>query len=421
MDEQLEIEVILADIASCLILMAFSIQSHRMHFNFGLYSSVLLAFFLHGLVFSILLLNKAIRSETKSDRWLSLFTFLAVLYITPFMLGYAGWYTRQPYRDILFYIPFQQNLLLPPVLYFYIRTLLDQSFSFSRKDWIHFIPAALYLGYSLLVFLADKLILGEYYFYSDGQDKDLATWYQVAGVLFLGFYLVKSLILYQRYQAISYNMLSFADTVMLRWARRFLTAFLLLLSIRCILFIYNPEWDSFGKKFWYYLGFSMLVYYISVSGLLNTVQSHTSLKDAKQEDEEKENEEEKGTPYTGPTASELPGLLLWKEKIADIMETEKLYENPELTLTELSDHTGLHSKKLSRIINQGFGMNFNDLVNHYRSQAVIKMIDNGEHTLQTLLGIAFESGFNSKSTFNRAFKKYSGLTPKEYIAKRRSK
>ena len=62
-------------------------------------------------------------------------------------------------------------------------------------------------------------------------------------------------------------------------------------------------------------------------------------------------------------------------------------------------------------------MNFNDFINTYRVEEVKKAFDNGEHKKTTLLGIAYDCGFNSKATFNRAFKKNAGFSPKEYLEK----
>ncbi|MEI7669868.1 MAG: helix-turn-helix domain-containing protein, partial [Pseudomonadota bacterium] len=113
----------------------------------------------------------------------------------------------------------------------------------------------------------------------------------------------------------------------------------------------------------------------------------------------------------------LQDLNKWKEKIENLMVVDKMYENPELVISDLSNKLSTHSKKISQLINQGFNMNFNDFVNLYRIKAVIQKIEEGEHTIQTLLSLAFDCGFNSKSTFNRAFKRATSVNPKEYIEK----
>jgi len=400
-----------------------------MLFSFSLKSSILLIFFLHGIVFSTLLLIKGLQNENKSSLWLSLFTILCSLYIAPFMFGYAGWYAQQPYRNILFYIPFQQLFLLPPVLYFYIKALLDKSFQFSKRDYIHFLPSAIYLIYSIVVFLTDNVILNEYYFYKDGKDKDFSLWYQITGLCSLGYYLAQSLKTYYKYKALTYNVVSFADTVMFKWAKRFLIAFLMLIAIRILFFIVNPEWDEFGKKFWYYVCFSILFYYMSISGYTNSILSATSFRDSSLNFDadlkfKTDNPGEIELPISvldmdnlAEDKNAIPDFDLWKEKIEALMMVDKMYENPALVISDLSNKLSTHSKKVSQVINQGFNMNFNDFVNHYRISAVIQKIEEGEHTIQTLLSLAFESGFNSKSTFNRAFKRSTSLSPKEYIEK----
>jgi len=70
---------------------------------------------------------------------------------------------------------------------------------------------------------------------------------------------------------------------------------------------------------------------------------------------------------------------------------------------------------LSKAINQGFEISFNDFINHYRIEAVNEKLETGEQKTQTLLGIAYECSFNSKATFNRAFKKATGQSPKDWI------
>lgn len=382
-----------------------------MLFDFNSKSSLLFVFFLHGLIFSVLLLVKGIQSNDKPSYWLSLFTFLCTLYISPFMLGYAGWYTENPYRDILFYTPFQQLLLLPPILYFYCKSLFDRTFTFRKVDYFHFLPAVLYLLYSLLIFLMDKVILKEVFFYEDGRDKDFIFEYQLAGFVSLVFYLILSLKSYKTYKKITYDTISYADSITFKWAQRFLIAFLGLLVFRGLFFILNPEWAEFGRKFWYYLVFSILFYYISLSGYLNSIRSVTSFLEASLN-------QKRIVPPTESSSSEkveVQDLEIWKEKIDRLMRIERIYENPELSIFEISQKLDTHSKKISQVINQGYDMNFNDFINQYRVKAVIKKMEAGEHTVQTLLSLALEVGFNSKSTFNRAFKRHTSRSPNDYI------
>jgi AraC-like DNA-binding protein len=383
-----------------------------MLFRFEPKSALLLIFFSHGLVFSMLLLVKSIRLQDKASAWLSAFLLLCTLYIAPFMLGYAGWYSRPPYRTLLFYLPLQQLFLLPPVLYFYLRHLLDRDFHFGRRQWIHFVPALLYLAYSLFVFIADQWVLGFDYFYADGKDKDFAPWYQVSGFLYLAVYTAAGLSLYRRYRALSQQTLSFADSLRFQWAQRFLLALTLLLVLRLFFFVLNPEWGAFGKKFWYYLCFSVLVYFIGLAGWSNTLRSLTSL-----------SLPTLGAGTSTPATLPLRGgwtteeLEATRAAVTARLHEERLFEDPELTLTDLARKLGLPPKKLSAALNNGEGQNFNDLINRCRTEAVIERLKAGDHKTQTLMGLALDAGFNSKSTFNRCFKRYTGLTPRDYLAR----
>ncbi len=244
-----------------------------MFFGFGLKSSILLIFFFHGIVFSFLLFKKGIQNDAPSSKWLSLFVLLCTLYITPFMLGYAGWYSKNVYREILFFTPFQQLFLIGPVLFFYTQSLLNASFKITKRDYIHFAPAFLYLGYSLVVFIVDTFIVSEFYFYADGRDKDFDVWYQVAGLLSMILYLVLSLRFYANYKKVAFETVSFADSILFKWLKHFFIVFLFILLLRILFFILNPEWGEFGRKFWYYLCFSILYYYIALSGYANTVKA----------------------------------------------------------------------------------------------------------------------------------------------------
>ena len=93
------------------------------------------------------------------------------------------------------------------------------------------------------------------------------------------------------------------------------------------------------------------------------------------------------------------------------MRDETPYLDPELTLPALAQRLGTNASILSAVINNAFGRNFNDFVNGYRVEAVKKMLQDPANSHYSLLGIGLACGFNSKSTFNRVFKKMTGSAP----------
>ena len=86
---------------------------------------------------------------------------------------------------------------------------------------------------------------------------------------------------------------------------------------------------------------------------------------------------------------------------------------PELSLRELAQHLRTSPGLLSKVINTGCGQNFNDFVNTYRVAEARRKLQDPAFAHYSLLGVALESGFNSKSTFNRVFKKLAGQAPGE--------
>ncbi|WP_439130219.1 helix-turn-helix domain-containing protein [Polaribacter sp.] len=377
-------------------------------FGFGQKSSLLLIFFFHGIVFSFLLFRKGIHNSNKASKWLSFLLFLCAMYIAPYMLGYAGWYSIKSTREILYFIPFMQVLLIGPVIYCYTKCLLNPDYKISKKEWFHFIPAILYLLYSLVIFVTDKLILEEFYFYADGRDKDLKKWYQLLGFVSISFYLIKSLIAYQTYKKVIFDTVSYADSILFKWIQNFLFAFLTLIILRIVFFIFNEQWAEFGSHFWYFLSFAFVSFYIGLKGYENTIKSSVFVSQKITNPILIEEEKQTVTSID---------IDFWKDKILQLIYDEKVYKNPKLSLSDVAKLLETNTKTISSSINSGFEMNFNDFINHYRIEAVKEKLKNGEHKTSTLLGIALECGFNSKATFNRAFKKSTGISPKDYIQK----
>ena len=96
------------------------------------------------------------------------------------------------------------------------------------------------------------------------------------------------------------------------------------------------------------------------------------------------------------------------------MQANLYYQDPELSLNSLAEKLELGPHELSRIINTVLKKSFNDFINEYRVADVVQKMQDLAYDHITLLGIAFESGFNSQSTFNRIFKQMTGKSPLEY-------
>ena len=103
------------------------------------------------------------------------------------------------------------------------------------------------------------------------------------------------------------------------------------------------------------------------------------------------------------------------QRLESYVRNEKKYLDPDFTLDQLSSSLKINKVQVSQVINQYKGKGFADWINEYRVNEFIKKAESGQYGHLTLLGIATESGFNTKATFNKAFKKAKGMTPSQYI------
>lgn len=109
-----------------------------------------------------------------------------------------------------------------------------------------------------------------------------------------------------------------------------------------------------------------------------------------------------------------PEMGALKSKLHQLMVREKPFLQQELNLPDLAQMMDLSPHDLSHLLNKGFGQNFYVFINRYRVDTAKKMLLNRAYDRLNVLGIAFEAGFNSKTTFNTVFKKETGLTPSEF-------
>lgn len=406
-----------------------------MRYDFNFYSSILLIFFVHGLVYSFLLFRKGIIHEHVSNKWLAAFLLLCSFYIAPWMLGFAGWYDHQPLRDIMFYTPMQLLFFIGPVIFFYVQSLLNPSFTFGKKEWLHLLPGILYLLFSVIMFITDKLVLHKYYFLASGQDPEFDNWYQYAGFFSMFIYFLITLRYYNLYKKLVVQVISYADAVLFKWVQNFLYAFLSMLILR-LLFYFCSFFTVFQSlryigPWWEYFSFAIVFYYIAITGYANSIETKVPFKlnllnnkptfllhEASKVGNNNFIEDAEIIEITNEQMEkkEDEGLLAeWKPKILSLLVHEKIYEDPELSLSQMAKQLKTNPSIISKTINQGFQLNFNDFINNYRIEAVKEKLKIGEQKTQTLLGIAYDCGFNSKATFNRAFKKVTGTSPKEWL------
>jgi hypothetical protein len=256
------------------------------------------------------------------------------------MLGFGGWYDNQPYRDVLFYTPFQHLFFIGPVIYFYTQSLLNPSFRLTKKNALHLLPGVLYLLYSLFICFYDKLIVHEYYFYKDGMDKDFDFWYQKTGLVSMIIYFVMSIRYYNLYRKLMFQVVSYADSILFKWIKTYLYSFLLMLLLPIvfdILSLFFPELNSYKGTWWFFLFFSIVMYYIAITGYSNPIETkipfeinvfnnkpvlllagnfntEDSIIDIEHETFEENHSQE---------------IEVWKTKIESYLKEEKPFQNPE--------------------------------------------------------------------------------------------
>jgi ligand-binding sensor domain-containing protein/AraC-like DNA-binding protein len=138
------------------------------------------------------------------------------------------------------------------------------------------------------------------------------------------------------------------------------------------------------------------------------------IKSGKQEEERKEEKYKTSALLPETVEAVLP-------KLTRLMQEEKIFLDPDLSLQKLSQQLHVHYNHLSQIINKHMGKSFNDYINSSRIEEAGKKLADPVESQKTILEIAYDTGFYSKSVFNTAFKKFTGMTPSQYKKKVSSK
>jgi AraC-like DNA-binding protein len=293
-----------------------------------------------------------------------------------------------------------------PFLYLYIAVLTNQYN--KHKKWLlglHFVPAIL-----LFIYLIDffRLSTNEkiYIFSKSGyvpkymifMDLTLIS-ISISGVIY--FYLTYRLLRQHRKNII--NQFSYQEKINLDWIQYL---FLGLALIWVVIWLR-------GNDNLIFLSVVIFVIFLGYFGI-KQVGIFTNKLPIDTEQNSIELEVEKTKKYEKSSLTEEMSESIHAQ-LQKVMQEERLYENPELSLNDLANHLNVHSNNLSQVINANEGKTFFDYINYHRVEAFKKAVKIPQNQKYTLLGLAFDCGFNSKTSFNRNFKKATGFAPSEYL------
>lgn len=324
------------------------------------------------------------------------------LYILIIVLTLLGRYFYNSTNVTLFYLKviFAGDLIIflfGPMLYFYLLALFEIKPDLKIKNWIHFLPVAVFIIIISPLIISDREtfnLLIQHYVY-------IFYVIEFAAIVQNLFYLALNWLLLKKYLFEISQENSAVPQINFYKILLYITASGLAFWIfSFILRFVSPSLieDFFGYQMvWVSLSCSVIALGYYTLSNPEVFQKQQNQKKYESKPAGIENIEE---------------LSL---KLESLMIEEKPFLQPKLTISDLSKISGISLHLLSRIINEKFNKNFFEFVNNYRIEEFKSQLNNPENKNLTFLAIAFQVGFNSKTTFNTAFKKIENKTPREYF------
>ncbi|WP_134087903.1 AraC family transcriptional regulator [Olivibacter sp. XZL3] len=331
--------------------------------------------------------------NVQANRWLG--AFYCILACTFTQLFLEGFGIGGSFLIHLFELP---RWAMLPCLYMAVNGYAAPSL--PKKDWLlHFVPFLLFLMFSL-VYLMPNL------FNKESHLPILSSWIGfIVRYFFFGqliYYWIVCFSLLSHHQKNIKLVASFTDKIDLEWLRYLLISVLFLIFIR-ILSISNMHVTYFSPIL-YFLGIIFLAYSTLIQKSIYAVETYQPAKNDEIVPQKVLNER-----LTAEQVEELKSIVM--RKTAD----EKIYLDPSLTLSVLSDKISISTHELSYVLNNGLGKNFYQFINELRTEEAKSLLLSEDTKHLDMLGVAVRAGFNSKTTFYTTFKKATNLTPKEYI------
>ncbi|MGN6395247.1 MAG: ABC transporter permease [Mucilaginibacter sp.] len=291
-------------------------------------------------------------------------------------------------------LPAHFSLAAGPLIYFYVLKKTSPGYKFHWKNLLHFSPALLEQG----AFIVGIRIRAVRFDTVNFMQMNLVV-HGFAAISII-IYLCLSDKLVKRFQRRMRGNLKHKAKFGLLWLHRTLMGFsflwLISISYIAINYLYYRHEPGVHSYCLLYLLSAMVLIRAGIAVFLKP-----------------EPEVQIVSPAISKPAlsAELQQKATWLKKV---VQDERLYLDPELTVSSLAEILEIPAYELSRIINLGIGKNFSDFISEYRIMEVTRKMKDKAFDRLTLLGIAYDSGFNSKSTFNRTFREMTGKTPAEF-------
>lgn len=366
-----------------------------------------------GALMVLLLLFKP--NKNKGD-----FLFLGWILVT---LGQITFYEITIYqfeiKGIWAILAFGLPLLGAPLLFLYILELTGHRVSSK----IFFAHLGVYPVYVILFFMlqqSNKIILSASKGYIELPENPPQWWQYYAVPLAISglVYCIWDLLLLRKHRRTIVNLFSFDEKINLKWVSYIVYSYLLLFLLATFLIFGAIQFQLFPIKSAFALvGITLSVMLIAFGfyGLRQTaIFSNIESKAISTSDLDNGTLEKGSYSKSGLTSEKIKSLAT---RLTVHMETEKPFLDENLSLTFLAEQSGISQSHLSQVINQHFQMNFYDFVNRYRVEEAKIRLSSSDFDQLSVLGIAFDCGFKSKSSFNRYFKKYTALSPSEFKKK----
>ncbi|WP_026450204.1 helix-turn-helix domain-containing protein [Aequorivita capsosiphonis] len=303
-------------------------------------------------------------------------------------------------------------LLHGPFLYLYVSSLTLDRKDFKTKDLLHFIA---FIAFILYLFIASQFPS-----YSEGIRVDHVSEGGAEPPLLFSLFLIITalsgpiyfLLAYKKFQVSKKSSFNFSSQeVNLDWLGKLISIFGIVWTILILIAVIHHVFHLFSMAFCTDGLFLSLSAFIILIGYFGFKQKEVFINHSIENEKQIPNK-----PEIKYAASKLEDTELQKccDKVSQYMKIEKPYLDSDLTLPKLADDLDVSTHHLSQIINEVHGKNFFNFINEFRVNEVKIKIQDPTFNNYSLLGIAFESGFNSKSAFNRVFKNLTGTTPSQF-------